>query len=373
MAGIYIHIPFCKQACTYCNFHFSTSLTHKKELLFAIEKEINDRSSDLYINTIYFGGGTPAILEAAELESILATLQNNFKIATDAEITLETNPDDISRTSLDAWLNIGVNRLSIGIQSFDDAELKWMNRAHNAAKSMECLQQINDAGFTNYSADLIYGSPIQTMDILQKNIDLLMRFDVPHISSYALTVEEKTVLHKRIVQGKESDVNTNVQARMFYHIIEAFRQNNIEHYEISNFSKVGKRSKHNSSYWQGEPYIGVGPSAHSFDGVSKRSWNIADNKKYLDGINNDLNMAQFEILTSNQQENEAIMLGLRTVEGIDIMRFEKQFGVSRKLHLLSKAATQLDKNLVMIDGNFLKLTNEGKFLADGIAADLFEI
>jgi oxygen-independent coproporphyrinogen-3 oxidase len=373
LAGIYIHIPFCKQACTYCNFHFSTSLTHKRELVFAIEKEISNRSSDQAINTIYFGGGTPGILEVSELASILAAIQNNFKVAADAEITLETNPDDINPSTLEAWLKMGINRLSIGIQSFDDAELKWMNRAHNAAKSVECLHQIKDAGFTNYSADLIYGSPMQSMEILQKNIDQLLHFDVPHISSYALTVEEKTVLHKRILQGKELDVDANLQAKMFYHIIEEFQQNDIEQYEISNFAKLGQRSKHNSSYWQGETYIGIGPSAHSFDGVSKRSWNIADNKKYVDGIDNNFNIVQFEILSSNQQQNEAIMLGLRTKEGIDILKFTDRFGAHKKSALLSKANMHLNKNLMVIEDDFLKLTDNGKFLADGIAADLFEV
>lgn len=339
----------------------------------AIEKEILQTNSTEEINSIYFGGGTPGILETGEIKLIIEAVRKNFTVNTNAEITLETNPDDINSNTLEAWLKIGINRLSIGIQSFNDDELRWMNRAHNAAKSINCLRQINDAGFINYSADLIYGSPKQTLDILQKNIDVLLSFDVPHISSYALTIEEKTLLHKRILQGKEANVDSGLQSEMFYHLVTQLQDNNIEQYEISNFSKPGFRSRHNSSYWKGEAYVGIGPSAHSYDGVDKRSWNVADNKKYIEGIENNESISESEWLTPTQQRNEMIMLGLRTTEGVDLNKFEKLFGENKRRQLLRTAEINFNKRKIILENDFLKLTSEGKFFADGIAADLFEI
>lgn len=373
MSGIYIHIPFCKQACNYCNFHFSTSLLHKDAMMQAIEKEIGQRAADETIDTIYFGGGTPGILSKSDLALLMNAIKNNFRVNKNVELTLETNPDDINPITLEAWLELGINRLSIGIQSFDDIELKWMNRAHDAAKSKTCLQQIEQAGFTNYSADLIYGSPKQTLDILKKNIDELLNFNVPHISSYALTVEEKTVLHKNILQGKEKNTDSSLQAEMFYFLIDQLQQRGITQYEISNFAKDGFESKHNSSYWQAKPYLGFGPSAHSYDGSAIRSWNVADNKKYIEALNNNLNCRTDEILTPSQQRNEMIMLGLRTRQGVDLKKFESKFGTSDVEELIIMATTFIEKKQVKKEDDFLFLTKEGKFLADGIAADLFII
>ncbi len=339
----------------------------------AIEKEISLRSADEPVDTIYFGGGTPGILGETDLKLLISAIKNYFTVNSNVEITLETNPDDINPTGLEAWLKMGINRLSIGIQSFDDAELKWMNRAHDAAKSKTCLQQIEQAGFINYSADLIYGSQKQTLDILQRNIDELLHFSVPHISSYALTVEEKTVLHKNIMQGKEKNTDSNVQAEMFYFLIDQLQQRGINQYEISNFAKEGFVSKHNSSYWQGKPYLGFGPSAHSYDGAATRSWNIADNKKYIEALANDTAYRTDEKLTSLQQRNEMIMLSLRTKQGINLKTFESKFGLVQLEELKIMAEIFLDKNQLKQENSFLILTQEGKFLADGIAADLFVI
>lgn len=339
----------------------------------AIEKEISLRGTDENIETIYFGGGTPGILSEKDLKILITAIRNNFKVNSNVELTLETNPDDIHPTTLEAWLEMGINRLSIGIQSFDDAELKWMNRAHNASKSKTCLQQIEQAGFTNYSADLIYGSPKQSLDILQKNINELLGFSVPHISSYALTVEEKTVLHKNIMQGKEKNTDSNVQAEMFYFLIDQLQQRGISQYEISNFAKEGFESKHNSSYWQGKPYLGFGPSAHSYDGIAIRSWNVAHNKKYIEALANNASYRTDEQLTSLQQRNEMIMLGLRTKQGINLKNFESKFGLEQLQELKIMAYDFIKKNHIKEENNFLFLTQEGKFLADGIAADLFII
>ena len=375
MAGIYIHIPFCKQACTYCNFHFSTSLAQKSNVLDALNKEIllttvfNAGSEK--IETIYFGGGTPSLLSAAELKRIFETLHKKFSIAEDAEITLEANPDDINPSILTQWQHAGINRLSLGVQSFTEAELVWMNRAHHANESMESIRQIKDAGFINFSVDLIYGSPLQSNDDLKRNLEMIFTEQVPHISCYALTVETKTALHKMIDQKKSAPVDAEKQAAQFLLLMDSMKSNGYEHYEISNYAKPGMRSKHNSSYWQGKPYYGFGPSAHSFDGKNNRRWNIANNALYVQSIQKSIIPFEEEILTPTQQLNEYIMTSLRTMEGMDMEMLKVNFGKDNYENLRSVSKKYIDSGKLIFENEQLILTGEGKLFADGIAADLF--
>ena len=374
MSGIYIHIPFCKQACHYCNFHFSTSILLKKEMINAIGKEIalapyyEGASSE--VTSIYFGGGTPSLLNKDELNLVMDALHNKFKINPLAEITLEANPDDINIGKLNEWKAIGVNRLSVGIQSFLQSELEWMNRAHSAADALHCITQIKEAGFTDFSIDLIYGSPLLSNEDFKKNVDIIIEQNVPHISCYALTVEPSTALHKMIEQHKKLPVETEKQAAQFLLLMQWMEEAGYEHYEISNFAKPGMRSKHNSSYWQGAKYYGFGPSAHSYDG-SRRMWNISNNALYIQSLKNNAIPAEEEILTSTQQLNEYIMTGLRTIEGLNLQTISKMFGSNYSDKLLQQSEKwQTGEKMIRTDAG-LALTREGKLFADGIAADLF--
>lgn len=374
MAGIYIHIPFCRQACTYCNFHFSTSLSLKKELLNALETEISITipvDNDEIIDTVYFGGGTPSLLSAEELQAVLQSVRNKFNLAADAEITIEANPDDINKTILADWQNMGVNRLSLGIQSFDDNELRWMNRAHNAAQSLQSIDDIISAGFTNFSVDLIYGSPLLSNDTLKKNAEIIFSKKIPHISAYALTVEAKTVLHKMIEKHDSPAIDTNRQAEQFEILLQLTEDAGYEQYEISNFAQPGYRSKHNSSYWQGKPYYGFGPAAHSFNGKNIRRWNIANNALYIQSLQKNEIPFEEEILTPVQQLNEYIMTSLRTVEGLNLETVNKKFGTEEVKKILAQSKKYIDQKLMREQNGFIILNKKGKFLADGIAADLF--
>lgn len=377
MAGIYIHIPFCKQACTYCNFHFSTSLRQKPEMVAAIIKEIqlcdyfdNDEKN---IETIYFGGGTPSLLNDSELSAILSCLREKFNIDSHAEITLEANPDNMSIESLSNWLQLGINRLSVGIQSFDEEELVWMNRAHNATESIQCIAEMKRAGFENYSVDLIYGSPLQSAASLAKNLNYIFQHKVPHISCYALTVEPKTLLNRLILEHKSLPINPDVQSERFELLLQMMNKEGYEQYEISNFSLPGFRSKHNSSYWQGKAYYGFGPSAHSFDGNETRQWNLAHNAHYIQAIENNIIPTEIEVLTSSQRLNEYVMTSLRTIEGINIDKLQTNFGTEELQRILRDSKKFQQRKLVVLEEGFLKLTVEGKFLADGIASDLFTL
>lgn len=326
---------------------------------------------DKNIETVYIGGGTPSLLTPAELQQLFTALRQKFVIANDAEITLEANPDDINPAILQEWLDAGINRLSVGLQSFNETELKWMNRAHNAAQSLQCLDDIKAAGFTNYSADLIYGSPLQTNDDLIKNFKLIAEKGVPHISCYALTVEPKTALNKLIAQHKSPATDPEKQADQFALLLQLMEKERYEQYEISNFSKPGYRSKHNSSYWQGKPYFGFGPAAHSFDGEKRRRWNIANNAVYIQSLENDIIPFEEETLTDDQRLNEYIMTALRTAEGINTEYLKNTFGEINSARVMRKAGKYLRDAKLTMAGTHLKLTPEGKFLADGIAANLF--
>ena len=375
MPGIYIHIPFCRQACHYCNFHFTTSLRLKNELVAALLKEINlvknlAQGENAIIDTLYFGGGTPSILAVDDLQLIFDALHERFVFKDDIEITLEANPDDITTEKLQQWQQTGINRLSVGIQSFSEKELLWMNRIHTATDSLRCIDEIRSAGFTNFSVDLIYGSPLLSNADWKKNVDTVIEKNIPHISCYALTVEPKTALDKMIEQKKKAPVEPEKQAEQFLLLMDWMEQAGYEHYEISNFSRPGMRSRHNSSYWQGKPYYGFGPSAHSFDGKSRR-WNIANNTLYIQSLQKDIIPFEEELLTPTQQLNEYIMTSLRTMEGIDLENITQLFGEKLSSTLEASGEKYLNSKKLEKHNSKLVLTKEGKLFADGIAADLF--
>jgi oxygen-independent coproporphyrinogen III oxidase len=373
MAGIYIHIPFCKQACSYCNFHFSTSLKLKNDFVAALLKEMDLRKEYLQnelIETIYFGGGTPSMLADEDLQLIFQKLYSAFNISKDAEITLEANPDDINIEKLKAWKKNSINRLSIGIQSFFEEDLMWMNRAHNATQAFDCINAAQNEGFENMSVDLIYGTPGLTNEKWKKNVQRLIDLNIPHLSCYALTVEPKTALNKMIHEKKVSDINPEQQAEQFILLMNWLNEAGYEHYEISNFAKPGKRSKHNSSYWQQKKYLGLGPSSHSFNGES-RQWNIANNALYIQSlINNNLSFEKEE-LTRVQKLNEYIMISLRTIEGCDLKYVKDKFGLRESNQLLINAEKYIQQKKIENINEKLRLTKEGKLLADGISAALF--
>ena len=374
MAGIYIHIPFCKKACHYCDFHFSTLTKGMPELMQAIQLEAVLQRNYLTekVNTIYFGGGTPSLVPEQELQAIIATLKEIYTITPDAEITLEANPDDITIEKAAAWKALGINRLSIGIQSFFEQDLRWMNRAHTATQAVNCIEMVQAAGFENITIDLIYGTPELTDEQWEENINRALAFQVPHLSCYALTVEPKTALAKMIADKTVADVDTDKQARHFALLLELLRHAGFEQYEISNFSKPGFRSRHNSAYWQGSHYLGLGPSAHSFNGIS-RQWNIRNNALYIKSITQGSIPYELEMLTDTQQLNEYIMTSLRTIEGISLERVKSGWGDTVSNELLVSAKKHLDKGYVILNGHSIQLSNSGRFLADGIASDLFSV
>ncbi|MFV8336155.1 radical SAM family heme chaperone HemW [Flavobacterium sp. RSP29] len=379
MSGIYIHIPFCKQACHYCDFHFSTSMKKKEEMILAIAKEIQMRKSefelldcarsDHKIETIYFGGGTPSVLTSEEIEFLIAAVYSNYKVSENPEITLEANPDDLSRERIIELAKSKINRLSIGIQSFFEEDLQLMNRAHNSAEAKKCLEEATKY-FDNISLDLIYGIPGMSNEKWKHNIETALSFGIPHISSYALTVEPKTALNKLIQTGKIAAPKDEVAQEHFAILVETLEANDFIHYELSNFGKPNFFSKNNSAYWLGKKYLGIGPSAHSYNGIS-RSWNVSNNSLYLKSIQDDKLPNEIEILSITDRYNEYIMTGLRTIWGVSLDRIKTEFGTEYLEYLDKQAQKFLDDDLVFIENNILKPTPKGKFLTDGIASDLF--
>jgi oxygen-independent coproporphyrinogen-3 oxidase len=372
MSGIYIHIPFCKQACNYCDFHFSTSMKKKDEMVLALTKEISLRKNEFeneIIETIYFGGGTPSTLQIADCRFLIDEVYKNYKVSENPEITLEANPDDLSEDYLIALSKIGINRLSIGIQSFFEDDLKMMNRAHNSAEAKKCLE-IATKYFDNISLDLIYGIPGMSNEKWKQNIDTALSFGIPHISSYALTVEPKTALDKLIQKGKVKAPKDEVASAHFMILVETLEANGFVHYELSNFGKPDYFSKNNSAYWLGKKYIGIGPSAHSYDGIS-RSWNIANNTLYLKSIADNKLPNETEILSVADRYNEYIMTGLRTIWGVSLERIQNEFGQDYLDYLSKQAQKFLNDDLLFIENSILRPTKKGKFLTDGIASDLF--
>jgi oxygen-independent coproporphyrinogen-3 oxidase len=373
MAGIYIHVPFCKKACHYCNFHFSTQQQLKPDLVEAICKEAIIRKEFLQdsVHTIYFGGGTPSLLSDSELALILQTLKENYTVSPTAEITLEANPDDIHAEKLHHWHKIGINRLSIGIQSFFEEDLQWMNRAHNAIQAKHCIELAQSAGFHNLTIDLIYGTPGLSDERWKQNIETALTLGIPHLSCYALTVEPNTALDHMIRKGTKQEVDTDHQATQFNILTQTLEDAGFEHYETSNFAKPGYRSNHNSSYWKGQPYLGLGPAAHSFDGHLTRQWNISNNPLYISSLQQGIIPFESETLTPVQRINEYLMTSLRTMEGISLNFLEKNWGKERMLEVQKAAEIFIKRKDILLKDHHLILTQHGKFLADGIAADLF--
>jgi oxygen-independent coproporphyrinogen-3 oxidase len=372
MAGIYIHIPFCKQACHYCDFHFSTSVKTKDQLLQALVQEILLRHRDWQdeeIETIYFGGGTPSVLSVGELDLLLDAVYQNFQVVNAPEITLEANPDDLSSEYLLALSQTRINRLSIGIQSFFDTDLQLMNRAHNAQLAKESLA-LATTYFDNITVDLIYGMPNMSSERWLQNIETALSFGIPHISCYALTVEPKTALHQFIQNKQIAPLDDTLAEEHFTLLVQQLEAHGFVHYELSNFGKPNYFSRNNSSYWLGKKYLGIGPSAHSFNGHS-RSWNVSNNSTYIKSIQNQKLPSETEILSITDRYNEYIMTGLRTIWGVSLARVETEFGVSYLQYLEKHMADFLDRGLLKIEDGVLTTTAHGKFLGDGIAAELF--
>lgn len=374
MAGIYIHIPFCKQKCSYCDFHFSTNLQHKSNLIQAINKELEIRKDEIStpLETIYFGGGTPSILSEIELESIFETIYKNYSTKNLKEITLEANPDDLNKEKLNFLKSTPINRFSIGVQSFFEEDLKLMNRAHNAQEAETSIKLAQDFGFENITIDLIYGSTTTTNEMWKQNLQKAIELNVPHISSYALTVEEKTILDYQIKKGITKPVDEDRQNEQFQLLVDTLTSNDFIQYEISNFGKEEYFSLHNSNYWKGIHYLGIGPSAHSYNGKT-RAWNIANNSKYIQAINENNLPQEIEVLNEVEKFNEMIMIGLRTIYGIDLNRINSEFSQPLVNSFHQELNQLINENLVEKKENKIILKPEAKFFADGIASRLFYI
>jgi len=369
--GLYLHIPFCKQACHYCDFHFSTSFKKKSELVNALCKELMLRKNELSgkVETIYFGGGTPSLLSSEELSHIFETIYSNYKISENPEITLEANPDDLTLARIQELANSRINRLSIGIQSFFEEDLKLMNRAHNASEALECIKKTKEF-FENISIDLIYGIPKMSNKRWKKNLEIALNLNVPHLSCYALTVEPKTALKKFIEKGIVPPVDEEAAKEHYEILLSETEKAGLENYEFSNFGKPGFHSRNNTAYWEGKPYLGIGPSAHSYDGKF-RSWNVANNTKYIKSIEAGELPSEQEFLSKEDKYNEYIMTSLRTKKGVSLERIENEFGKEYSAYLSKQAETALKNELLILEDNTLKISKKGKFLSDGIAADLF--
>lgn len=374
MSGIYLHIPFCRQACHYCDFHFSTSMKHKEALLKAMHQELHQRRAEMggtFIETVYFGGGTPSLLTEAEIDAFLRQIGTEYSLSPDAEITLEANPDDLSPERIAALAVGPVNRLSIGIQSFTDHELRWMNRAHSADEALRCLETVV-RHFDNYSIDLIYGIPGSRPETWQQTLQTALGFNPPHISAYALTVEPATALQSKINRGLSADTDEDRTEADFRHLVDTLEGAGYAHYEISNFGKPGYYSRNNTAYWLGKPYLGIGPSAHSYDGARRR-WNAAHNLKYIRALEGGDSYFETETLSGQDRYNEAVMTGLRTEWGVDLQQLANTFGDHVLEYLRKQAGPHVEQGMLRYSDGRLLLTSKGKFLADGIASDLFMI
>ena len=375
MAGLYIHIPFCKQACHYCDFYFSTSQGNREKVIQAIGTEIGlqkDYLSGEEIQTIYLGGGTPSILSNGELYSILDAIHKSFSVSATVEVTLEANPDDLTPPKLGDFRSAGVNRLSIGIQSFDDVILKSLNRAHDAQMAKSCVQLAREAGFDNISVDLIYAIPEQTDKDWKRNIEQVLQLQPEHISSYSLTIEEKTVFGKWAKQGKMKAVDDDVAAAQLSTLVDILEKKQYEQYEVSNFSKPGFQSAHNSNYWKNKKYLGIGPSAHSYNGVSRQS-NIGNNHLYLQSILQNKIPFTIEVLRREDKINEYLLTTLRTSWGTDLNVLRQQFSYDLLIEHKDYIQSLLVRKFATLENDVLRLTKAGRLLADKIASDLFVI
>ena len=372
MSGIYIHIPFCKKACHYCDFHFSTSFKHKDQMINSLKHEILIRNRELKdekIESIYFGGGTPSVLNIREINSLIETVYDNYLVNDSVEITLEANPDDLTDEKILELFNSRVNRLSIGVQSFFEKDLKLMNRSHTSNQAMNCIKSAVKY-FDNISVDLIYGIPGLDNSRWKENIEILISHNISHISAYALTVEPKTALKKYIDNGIIAPIDDSQSQEQFHILLDVLEDHNYENYELSNFAKNNLYSVNNSAYWTRKKYIGIGPSAHSFNG-NNRFWNIKNNLKYIESIKNNIIPNEKEVLSAIDKFNEMVMFGLRTSKGISFTDIENEFGSIYKNKLINNSQNHIANELLLIKNDFLYITRKGKFLSDGIASDLF--
>jgi oxygen-independent coproporphyrinogen-3 oxidase len=373
MAGIYIHIPFCKQACHYCDFHFSTNTQLKEQMLQALEQELElqqDYLSAKQVTSIYLGGGTPSILAAKEIERLVVKVKQCFPVADQAEITLEANPDDIDLNKLTALKEIGINRLSIGIQSFQNELLGFLNRVHDGAKALASIEQALRVGFDNFSIDLIYGIPGQTDAMWQKDLDLVTSLGLPHIAAYCLTIEEKTVFGRWQEQGRLKPMEEEAAARQFELLVDMLLSSQYEHYEISNFCLPGQYSKHNSNYWKKGSYLGIGPGAHSYNGTT-RQYNIANNQRYIQHIQQGIIPSTVEVLNRKDHINEYIMTSLRTKWGCDMDWLQASYQYDLRQEKNAYLLQLIDGGLAILQNNTLVLSIPGKLLTDQIVLDLF--
>lgn len=375
MAGIYIHIPFCRQKCFYCDFYSVATLLKKNAFIDSIKKELIIQQNYLEkesINTIYFGGGTPSLLSKNELNDILNTISNYHSVSKNAEITIETNPDDLTEEYISDLQQIGFNRISIGIQSFDDEDLKMLNRRHNSEQAIKAVETSKKYGFSNISIDMIYGLPGMTIDKWQKNIEKAIKLNIQHISAYHLTYEVKTIFYNKIKSKEITAIDETESIYQFKLLIELLEKASFIHYEISNFAKENYFSKHNSSYWKQIKYLGLGPSAHSYNEIS-RQWNTSNINKYINSLQENKLDVELEILDDEKKFNETILISLRTMWGIDLQKIKQQFGECCFNKLLNSANPFILKNQIQVINNHLILTKEGKFISDYIICELMEV
>ena len=375
MAGIYIHIPFCKQRCTYCDFYTQVAPHLIPDLVDAIVKELHLRKDYLKnaaIETIYFGGGTPSVLSFSQFDSIFRAINELFEVNEDAEITFEANPDDLTPEFLSSISPLPFNRVSIGIQSFDDEDLKRVNRRHSGLQAINAVKACQAHGFENISVDLIYGLPSQSLEAWNKQLDIAFNLHVQHISVYGLTYEEGTRLWKQREMGKVNVVADDEMISMYEVLLAKMKENGFEAYEISNFSLPGYRSRHNSAYWQMNPYLGIGPSAHSFDGIS-RQWNVSSNKKFINALNTGENFFEKEELSQNDRYNDYVMVSLRTTEGISLKYIEENFGANFVNYCIMNAEKFIQSNKLKFDNNKIYLTYKGIQISNMIISELMHV
>ena len=368
MAGIYVHVPFCSSRCVYCGFYSTTGLELRDRYVDAVCREIKMRPSAEPVSTIYLGGGTPSQLSPTHLKRILDTIYIYNKVETDAEITMEANPDDVTSEFVAMLQKLPINRISMGTQTFDDERLKFLHRRHTASQVPAAVSALRQAGFNNISIDLMYGFPNQTLDEWKADIDEALRLDVEHISTYCLMYEEGTALYRLLEQGKVQEIDEELERQMYYTLIERLESAGYEHYEISNFARPGYRSRHNSSYWHGVPYIGVGAAAHSYD-VKTRSWNVADIRQYIEGMERGERISDEETLDEDTRYNDAITVALRTSDGLDLSKLSEK----QRQYCLANAKRHIDANLLKLKNDHLVLTKEGLFVSDMVMSDLIMI
>ena len=372
MAGIYIHIPFCHKACNYCDFHFSTSLKNKDDLLRCLLKELEQRRNEINtsVSSIYFGGGTPSVLTINEIKQLIDQCFKHYKILDDLEVTLEANPEDISIELINGYAKAGINRLSIGVQSFQDNVLEWMNRSHSSKQATDCINWANQAGITNISVDLIYGVPEELQRNWIQDLETLISLNVKHISAYNLTVEEKTVLHKLVKEKKQLMPDQDICNDAYDLLVQTLKLAGYEQYEVSNFSKKGFQSRHNSAYWHRAPYLGIGPSAHSFNGQKTRSWNVSNNRQYIKQIDSGICTFETEELTDLDIANEIILLGTRTKKGVSINKVLKYLNTQQKDVFLKQLDELKKKRFIITDDDHLYVNEDKRFYSDHISREL---